>query len=59
MISGPPAAWIRRRRVCARPTEETVRRMARALLDRILGPTPDAGRPPIVLPTRLVVRESS
>jgi DNA-binding LacI/PurR family transcriptional regulator len=39
------------------PTEEMGRTMARVLLEEIAGPSPE--RPQIVLPTELVVRDSS
>ncbi|MFJ4961352.1 HTH-type transcriptional repressor PurR [Streptomyces sp. ADI96-02] len=50
----PPLTSVRQ------PIEEMGRRMAQLLLDEIAGPSPARGdRPAVVLPTELVIRESS
>ncbi|MFI1187592.1 LacI family DNA-binding transcriptional regulator [Streptomyces californicus] len=49
----PPLTSVRQ------PIEEMGRRMARLLLDEIAGGSPDGERPSLVLPTELVVRDSS
>ncbi|CAM5554100.1 LacI family DNA-binding transcriptional regulator [Streptomyces californicus] len=49
----PPLTSVRQ------PIEEMGRRMARLLLDEIAGRSPDEERPSLVLPTELVVRDSS
>ncbi|MEU0620051.1 LacI family DNA-binding transcriptional regulator [Streptomyces rubiginosohelvolus] len=49
----PPLTSVRQ------PIEEMGRRMAQLLLDEIAGRTPGGERPSVVLPTELVVRDSS
>ncbi|MFE1482526.1 substrate-binding domain-containing protein, partial [Streptomyces fimicarius] len=49
----PPLTSVRQ------PIEEMGRRMAQLLLDEIAGRAPGDERPSVVLPTELVVRDSS